>query len=100
VEQFASIADGLGCSLPELAFAFPLAHPAVTSVIIGPRTVEQLDQALHGAALTLDDGTLDQIDKIVSPGTDLYEWNSVWQPRSLTDPAMRRRPAGARAAVT
>jgi len=99
VEQLASLAARIGCSLPELAIAFPLAHPAVTSVIIGPRTMEQLDQALSGASLALDDATLDEIDKIVPPGTDLYAVNSAWIPRSLADPALRRRPAAARAAA-
>jgi aryl-alcohol dehydrogenase-like predicted oxidoreductase len=97
VERLASLADKLDCSLPSLAFAFPLAHPAVTSVIIGPRTMEQLDQTLDGAPLTLDDTTLDEIDQIVPPGTDVFEFD--WTPRSLTTPAHRRRPPDARAAA-
>jgi aryl-alcohol dehydrogenase-like predicted oxidoreductase len=98
VEQLAALATSLGCSLPELAIAFPVTHPAVTSVIIGPRTMQQLDQALGGASRTLDDATLDQIDQIVPPGTDLYRVNA-WTPQSLTDPAVRRRPGNARAAA-
>jgi aryl-alcohol dehydrogenase-like predicted oxidoreductase len=98
VEQLASLAASLGCSLPELAIAFPVTHPAVTSVIIGPRTMQQLDQALGGASRTLDDATLDRIDQIVPPGTDLYRVNA-WTPQSLTDPARRRRPSSARAAA-
>jgi len=99
VEQLADLATSLGCSLPELEIAFPGTHPAVTSVIIGPRTMRQLDQAINGASLTLDDATLDQIDQIVPPGTDLYRVNSAWAPQALTDPALRRRPGGARAAA-
>jgi aryl-alcohol dehydrogenase-like predicted oxidoreductase len=98
VEQLASLAASLGCSLPELATAFPLTHPAVTSVIIGPRSTQQLEQALDGASRTLDDEALDQIDKIVPPGTDLYAVNTAWTPQALADPALRRRPATARAA--
>jgi aryl-alcohol dehydrogenase-like predicted oxidoreductase len=97
VERLAGLADKLGCSLPTLAFAFPLAHPAVTSVIIGPRTMDQLDRTLDGAQLTLDDTALDEIDQIVPPGTDVFEFG--WTPRSLTDPAQRRRPPGTRAAA-
>jgi hypothetical protein len=66
-------------------------------VIIGPRTMEQLDRTLDGASLTLDDITLDEIDQIVPPGTDVFEFS--WTPRSLTDPAQRRRPPDARAAA-
>ncbi|MEV7021569.1 aldo/keto reductase [Kitasatospora sp. NPDC093558] len=98
VEAFTALAEDLGRTLPELAIAFPLAHPAVTSVIIGPRTMEQLESALKGADLVLDDATLDRIDAIVPPGTDLYRADGVWQPPALTTPALRRRPAADRSA--
>ncbi|NEE52649.1 aldo/keto reductase, partial [Streptomyces sp. SID8455] len=77
--------------LPELAVAFPIAHPAVTSVIIGPRTMGQLEGLLKGASLTLDDETLDRIDAIVPPGTDVYPPDGVWTPPSLTEVPLRRR---------
>ncbi|WP_152365793.1 aldo/keto reductase [Microlunatus speluncae] len=96
VEELITLADELGCTLPQLAVAFPLAHPAVSSVILGPRTPEQLDGLLAGAELTLDDATLDRIDEIVPPGTDLIDL--TWKPPSLTDPTLRRRPVPDRAA--
>ncbi|MEV5691807.1 aldo/keto reductase [Micromonospora globbae] len=99
VEQLVELASEIGCTLPELALAFPVAHPAVTSVIIGPRTMEQLDAALKGAALTLDDAVLDRIDEIVPPGTNLYQADGAWRPPALTDPALRRRPIADRAAA-
>jgi aryl-alcohol dehydrogenase-like predicted oxidoreductase len=43
VEHLAQIADEAGLSLIELAVGFVVNHPAVTSAIIGPRTLEQLD---------------------------------------------------------
>ncbi|MEU9035962.1 aldo/keto reductase [Streptomyces sp. NPDC048352] len=98
VEKLAEVADGIGRTVPELALAFPLAHPAVTSVIIGPRTAEQLEAALKGADLVLDDAVLDRIDEIVPPGTNLYHPDGVWQPLALTDPAQRRRPLTDRSA--
>jgi aryl-alcohol dehydrogenase-like predicted oxidoreductase len=93
VEQLIEVADGIGCTLPELALAFVTTHPAVTSVISGPRTMEQLEGLLKGADLVLDDATLDRIDEIVPPGTDLYQADGAWQPPSLTNPTLRRRPA-------
>jgi hypothetical protein len=63
----------------------------VTSVISGPRTMEQLDGLLKGAELALDDETLDRIDEIVPPGTDLYKADGAWDPITLTDPTRRRR---------
>lgn len=98
VEQLVELADGIGCTLPQLAVAFTVAHPAVTSVIIGPRTMEQLADLLKSAPLTLDDATLDRIDEIVPPGTDM--WNATLpQPPSLTDAHQRRRPLTERAAA-
>ena len=67
-----------------------LAHPAVTSVIIGPRTLPQLEQLLSGAALALDDQALDRIDKIVAPGSNHYR--TAWRPPGLDDSTARRRP--------
>ncbi|MFJ2766243.1 aldo/keto reductase [Streptomyces sp. NPDC087300] len=99
VEELVAVADEVGCTLPELAVAFPLAHPAVTSVIIGPRTMDQLRDTLKGAAVTLDDAALDRIDAIVPPGTDLYPPDGAWTLPSLAAPELRRRPAGARAAA-
>ncbi|MEU4571224.1 aldo/keto reductase [Nonomuraea sp. NPDC023979] len=99
VERLIELADDLGCTLPELATAFPLAHPAVTSVIIGPRTPAQLEASLKGASLVLDDAALDRIDEIVPPGVNLYQPDGAWRPPSLTDPALRRRPLGDRPAA-
>ncbi|GAB3938313.1 aldo/keto reductase [Micromonospora vulcania] len=99
VDQLVALADEIGCTLPELAVAFTVAHPAVTSAIIGPRTMEQLDGLLAGAALTLDDAVLNRIDEIVVPGTNLYQPDGVWAPPALTDASLRRRPLSERAAA-
>ncbi|GAA1699617.1 aldo/keto reductase [Nonomuraea maheshkhaliensis] len=98
VEELVKLADELGRTLPELAIAFVAAHPAVTSVILGPRTKEQLEGLLKGASLVLDDAVLDRIDEIVPPGTDVYHPVGLWQPAPLADPHLRRRPVGDRAA--
>jgi aryl-alcohol dehydrogenase-like predicted oxidoreductase len=99
VEELVKLAADLGCTLPQLAVAFTVAHPAVTSVIIGPRTMRHLDDMLEGASLTLDDATLDRIDEIVPPGTDVYHPDGAWTPQVLADPALRRRPLTDRAAA-
>jgi aryl-alcohol dehydrogenase-like predicted oxidoreductase len=99
VEQLLEVADDLGCSLPDLAVAFAAAHPAVTSVIIGPRTMDQLTTTLKGASLVLDDATLDRLDEIVPPGTDLYRADGAWSPPWLTDARQRRRTQDDRAAA-
>src|SRR3954453_21931785 len=43
VEQLATVADDAGLTMIELAIAFVVNHPGVTSAIIGPRTMEQLE---------------------------------------------------------
>jgi aryl-alcohol dehydrogenase-like predicted oxidoreductase len=92
VERLVAVADDAGVSLPALATAFPLAHPAVTSVIIGPRTQAQLLSSFDALGVELDDGVLDRIDDIVPPGSDLYSPNSSELPW-LADPRLRRRPS-------
>jgi aryl-alcohol dehydrogenase-like predicted oxidoreductase len=98
VEQLIELATSIGCTLPQLAVAFTVAHPAVTSAIIGPRTMPQLEDLLKGASLTLADATLDRIDEIVPPGTNRYNPNAALPPEALTDTARRRRPLAERAA--
>jgi aryl-alcohol dehydrogenase-like predicted oxidoreductase len=92
VEQLIPLAEQAGLSLTHLALAFVLAHPGVTSAIIGPRTMEQLDDLLAGADLTLTDEILDRIDEIVPPGADIGDFQMSYQPPALTTPALRRRP--------
>lgn len=91
VERLLPIAEQAGTSLTHLANAWVLHHPAVTSAIIGPRTMEQLDDVLAGADLQLDEDTLDAIDAVVAPGTTLAEVDRGWAPPWM-EPAARRRP--------
>src|SRR3954471_11637207 len=53
VESLAKIAADAGVSMTHMALAFTLAHPAVTSAIVGPRTMEQLQDMLAGADVRL-----------------------------------------------
>ena len=98
VEQLISVAAEAGMPLTHLALGFVMAHPGVTSAIIGPRTMEQLDDLLDGVGVTLDDGVLDQIDKIVPPGTDVGTDAAAYVAPELTNAGLRRRPNNERAA--
>ncbi|WP_370961582.1 aldo/keto reductase [Amycolatopsis sp. cg9] len=93
VEALVPIAEQAGLPLPHLALAFATAHPAVTSAIIGPRTLDQLDDLLAGAETVLDDDLLDRIDEIVPPGTDVGPVDVAYVPPALAQPALRRRSA-------
>ncbi|MFE4690635.1 aldo/keto reductase [Streptomyces sp. NPDC056749] len=68
VEQLALLAEEAGLTLIELAVAFVIDHPGVTSAIIGPRTMEQLEAFLPAADVRLPAEVLDRIDAIVAPG--------------------------------
>jgi aryl-alcohol dehydrogenase-like predicted oxidoreductase len=91
VEQLAVLAEEAGLSLIHLAIAFVLNHPAVTSAIIGPRTMEHLESQLGAADVALPADVLDRIDEIVPPGTN-YSWaDAGWAPPGVNDPKERRR---------
>ncbi len=85
------VAEKARLSLIEMALAFVLTHPAVTSAIIGPRTMEQLESQLAAADIDLESEVLDQIDAIVPPGTNLNPADAGYTPPSLAEPALRRR---------
>ena len=91
-DQLGRLADEAGIPLVHLALAFVLRHPAITSVIIGPRTMEQLESQLGASDVVLDDGLLDRIDEIVPPGQNLNPGDAGWEHPALTSSAARRRP--------
>ena len=91
VEQLVAIADAAGLTLIQLALGFVIAHPGVTSAIIGPRTAEHLHSQLAAADTVLDDDVLDAIDAVVAPGLDLAPEEKLDTPPSLLDPTLRRR---------
>jgi aryl-alcohol dehydrogenase-like predicted oxidoreductase len=90
VEALVKFAEESGTTIAPFSIAFTLAHPAVTSTIIGPRTMEQLEDLLAAADLRLDDGVLDAIDDLVPPGTLIDENDRGFDPWWF-DPSSRRR---------
>ena len=89
-EALAQLADQAGISLIELAVAFVLCHPAITSAIIGPRTMDHLESQLPAAEVRLSDDALNAIDRIVAPGVTLNPADDGWVSPAL-DSAARRR---------
>ncbi|SEE39350.1 Predicted oxidoreductase [Arthrobacter alpinus] len=90
VDALARVADDAGITLIELAIAFVINHPGVTSAIIGPRTMEQLLSQLPAATIKLSVETLDRIDEIVAPGRTLNPDDNSYGANELV-PAARRR---------
>jgi aryl-alcohol dehydrogenase-like predicted oxidoreductase len=90
VEQLAQLADEADLTLIELAIAFVLAHPAITSPLIGPRTMEQLETQLAAADVVLDEEILDRIDAINPPGNTINPADNSWTNPDLESAARRR----------
>ncbi|MEV0064997.1 MULTISPECIES: aldo/keto reductase [unclassified Amycolatopsis] len=92
VAELTKLAADTGISVPHLAIAFVRAHPAVTSVLIGPRRPEHLTDLLAGADVELSDDVLDRIDEIVPPGVDVHSGDFYINPTpAILDKRLRRR---------
>jgi aryl-alcohol dehydrogenase-like predicted oxidoreductase len=88
-DALARLAQDAGISLIQMALAFVIRHPAVSSAIIGPRTMEQLESQLGAAEVVLDDALLDRIDEIVPPGTNINPVDAGWTNPALAPEARR-----------
>lgn len=89
IDDLARVADQARLPMLSLALAFTLAHPAVTSCLIGPRTPDQLGAILAHADAELDGETLDAIDAIVPPGTVINPADLGWDLPWMTSSARR-----------
>jgi aryl-alcohol dehydrogenase-like predicted oxidoreductase len=89
-DALAKLAEENNMTLPEMAVAFTIRHPAVTSAIIGPRTMEQLTSQLAAANIELSDKVLDKIDEIVPPGTNASNREGAWDNPALRSTSLRR----------
>ena len=90
VEALAQLAEQAGLTLIELAIGFVNSHPAITSPLIGPRTMEQLETQLAAADVVLTHDVLDRIDEIVPPGTTINPADSSFENPALSTAARRR----------
>jgi aryl-alcohol dehydrogenase-like predicted oxidoreductase len=90
VEQLEKVAADAGISMTHLAIAWSLEHPAVTSTIIGPKTIDQLTDLLAADGVHLDAAALDRIDGIVAPGVTLFGRDEGYEAPELEATARRR----------
>ncbi|AQT78875.1 aldo/keto reductase [Mycolicibacterium litorale] len=99
VEQVLALARDTGLRMTHLAMAFAISHPGVTSALLGPRSMEQLDDLLAGIDVVLGDEVLDRIDEIVAPGSDIGVLDQAYIPAAIREESQRRRPIATRAAA-
>ncbi|HEX4213286.1 MAG TPA: aldo/keto reductase [Candidatus Dormibacteraeota bacterium] len=71
VEGLTPIAESKGATLSQVALAWCIDQPGVTSPIIGPRTMEQFEDNLKALEVTITDEDRAKIDEIVAPGSML-----------------------------
>ena len=91
-DALGALADEAGLTLVQRATAFAVNHPAVTSAIIGPRTMEHLDGYLAADGVVLSGDVLDHIDAIVPPGVTINVADNMWEVgTSSLAPSARRR---------
>jgi len=91
-DALGALADETGITLIQMAIAFVTRHPAVSSAIIGPRTMEHLDAYLAADGIDLPGDLLDRIDQIVPPGVTTNVADNMWNfGTTALDAAFRRR---------
>jgi aryl-alcohol dehydrogenase-like predicted oxidoreductase len=73
IDVLVEIAESRGVSAAQVALAYTLAKPGVTSIVVGARTTEQLQDNLAAADLVLDAAEFDRLDAVSRP-TLLYPY--------------------------
>jgi aryl-alcohol dehydrogenase-like predicted oxidoreductase len=83
IEKIRHISEEIGQPMSELAVAWLLHQPGVTSVIAGARKPEQIEQTAQAADLALSQGTIDELTKatdeikrIMGPNPDMWQSES------------------------
>ncbi len=79
LEAVQSVAESLGASMAQVALAWLRDRPAVSSVILGARTVEQLEQNLAAADLVLPVALTEQLDRVSAPEPADYPYGGPGQ---------------------
>ena len=74
VDAVREVADGRGASMAQVALAWLVDRPAVTSVILGARTTSQLDDNLGAAGLHLNSEETARLDAASDPGAADYPY--------------------------
>ena len=77
VQAYEALCLKIGTEPALVGLAWVLSRPGITGPIVGPRTTEQLDNALQALDVTLDDSTLAELDKIFpphKPSPEDYAW--------------------------
>ena len=87
VDVLVEIAAARGVPAAQVALAFTLGRPGVTSLVVGARTREQLAQNLAAVELVLDDGERDRLEKVSRPPLPYPYWHQAATASDRLSPA-------------
>jgi aryl-alcohol dehydrogenase-like predicted oxidoreductase len=87
VDVLVSVGEEHGVSAARLALAYLLAKPAVTSLVVGARTSEQLADNLAAADLELSPADIERLDKVSAPVLLYPYWHQAKTARDRLSPA-------------
>jgi NDP-hexose C3-ketoreductase / dTDP-4-oxo-2-deoxy-alpha-D-pentos-2-ene 2,3-reductase len=78
LEAYEKLCADLGQAPSRVALAWLLSNPVVTSPIVGPRTVQQLDDAVAAIDVTLSEEIVAELDRLFpgprGPGPEAWAW--------------------------
>ncbi len=86
-KRFTAIAQEVGLSAAQLALLWTKDQPGVTAPLMGPRTIEHLEEVLPIGAMTLDDETRAACDELVPPGSAVADFHNTsgWMKTAISD---------------
>ena len=81
IEGLEPIAADKGCTLSQLSLAWCEQQPGITSPIIGPRTLEQLEDNLGAGEVVITEEDRERIDAVIAPGSTVTPYYEAdWRP--------------------
>lgn len=89
VEVLVAVGEELGVSAAQVALAWTMHRPAITSVVIGARTDEQLADNLKAASLTLSEDQIKRLDEASKPPLLYPYWHQASTAAARLSPADR-----------
>jgi aryl-alcohol dehydrogenase-like predicted oxidoreductase len=90
LDVMAPIAKAHDCSPARIALAWLLTRPIVTSVILGAKRLDQLQDNLAAIALKLSKEEIEQLDKVSALPPEYPGWMLPFQGADRLDPAISR----------
>ena len=74
VDRLHEVAEDVGCTLGQLALAWILSHPEITSCIVGATRSAQIEENAGASGIELSESQLARIDEIIMPVTFSHDY--------------------------